>query len=44
VPSPENAPDLNHIIFLYVEGAVSIPAINRLTNGLPSVEATAMPP
>jgi len=27
-----------------VDGAVSIPAINKSTSGVPSVDATAIPP
>ena len=42
--SPAKAPALNHIIFLYVGGNVSMPAILRFTRGVPSVEATAIPP
>jgi hypothetical protein len=44
VPSPEKVPDLNHIIFLYVAGNVSIPATFKVINGDPSVDAIAIPP
>jgi hypothetical protein len=43
IPAPIELP-LNHIIFLYVEGRTSNGTIFKSTNGVPSVDAIAIPP
>jgi hypothetical protein len=43
--SPVKEPDFNHIICLYVDGILSVPTPPTISiNGVPSVEAIAIPP
>jgi hypothetical protein len=43
--NPAKVPDLIHIICLYVDGRSSVPKPALMSiNGLPSVDATAIPP
>jgi hypothetical protein len=43
VPAPK-VPPLIHIICLYVDGILSIPTTLISINGVPSVDAIAIPP